>query len=159
MRQILEQVTVSAPPSIAIAAIERFLHSRKNTLDLILPLKELGLPTELGIAREVQAEFLPNRRNKLMLGRKHENIELEWHALGGGPYPTFKGWITVRPLGTRTELELKGGYEPPLGAVGAAFDAVAGNRIAHAAAKTLLAQLGRELEREFDEFKTTIEMM
>ena len=157
MRRIVERVEVPTPPSIALSGIERYLQSKKARLELVVPLKELGLPVELELERKVVVTFMPRRRNKLMLGRKHEHVELDWRPEGGGPYPAFKGTLTIRPLSGGTELELAGQYEPPFGAVGAAFDAVVGGRLARRTATALLAELAGELSREFGAVKAAIE--
>lgn len=66
----------------------------------------------------------------------------------GGPYPVFDGELTVRADENYESslLELKGSYEPPGGALGAAFDDVLGKRIATATAQALLERVGAELE-------------
>ena len=107
MRSIVERVEIATPPSIALSGIERYLQSKNGCLELVVPLKKLGLPVELGLERKVVVTFLPRRRNKLMLGRKHEHVELDWRPEGGGPYPSFKGRLTIRPLSGNTELELR----------------------------------------------------
>ena len=157
MRRIVERVEVASPPSIALSGIERYLQSKDGRLELVIPLKELGLPVELGLERRVVVTFLPRQRNKLMLGRKHEHVELDWRPERGGPYPAFKGRLTIRPLSGKTELELAGRYEPPFGAVGAAFDAVIGGRLARITASAILAELAAELSREFGAVKAAIE--
>jgi hypothetical protein len=157
MKKIAERITAACASSIALGIIERYLHSNGNVLYLLVPLTVLGLPCSLALERPVKVEFQVSRRNKLMLGRRHESIALTWKPQGDGPYPTFGGRLTIRPLGSETELELEGNYEPPFGALGAAFDAVAGNRAARATAHALLGELKGELEREFAVIKETIE--
>jgi hypothetical protein len=157
MPHITERIEVASPPSIAADGIERYLRSKDDVIDLVVPLRALGLPTELELERPAKVEFLANRRDKLMLGRSHEQLSLTWGPHHGGPYPTFKGKLTIRPLSGKTELELAGTYEPPFGAFGAVFDAAVGHRIAQAAARALLRELKAELEREFATFKSAIE--
>lgn len=73
-----------------------------------------------------------------------EPWSVRWEPLGGGPYPTFTGEITVR-ADERYEtciLELRGSYEPPLGAAGKAFDAIIGSHAAAATARALLQDIG-----------------
>lgn len=156
MTHIHECILIESPPSIALPAIERYLESKGNTLNLTLPLKSLGLPTELELSREVKVEFVPFVQNKLAPGRRNERIALEWQPEGNGPYPTFKGQLIIRPLSGDTELELKGGYEPPLGGVGKMFDNVAGKHIAQATARELLEVLKSDLEHEFALFKSEV---
>lgn len=78
---------------------------------------------------------------------------LHWHPMEGGTYPIFHGTITVRADQTykTSLLELQGLYEPPLGAVGAAFDAVLGARIASSTARELLRAFGEKMEKAYAE--------
>lgn len=64
-----------------------------------------------------------------------------------GPYPEFDGELTVRADETyeTSALELRGSYDPPGGALGAAFDWAAGSRIAHSTARELLERIGAEM--------------
>jgi hypothetical protein len=76
---------------------------------------------------------------------------VEWTPRGGGPYPDFEGTLTVRADEdyASSVLELQGRYEPPLGAAGAAFDAVLGSRIASATAREFLRRLGQDIEERY----------
>jgi uncharacterized membrane protein len=68
-----------------------------------------------------------------------------------GPYPEFEGELTVRADETyeTARLELRGSYRPPGGIAGAAFDLVAGGRIASATAQALLRRIGDEMEAHY----------
>jgi hypothetical protein len=61
-------------------------------------------------------------------------IDLEWAATTmPGLFPIMRGELAVYPLtATETQLDFLGVYEPPLGAVGKALNAVAGYRVAEA---------------------------
>lgn len=74
-----------------------------------------------------------------------------WEPRGGGPYPVFNGTLTARADETYESsiLELDGHYDPPLGTVGKAFDAVLGRRIAESTADNLLTRIASEMERTF----------
>jgi hypothetical protein len=76
---------------------------------------------------------------------------LHWTPEGGGPYPDFDGELTVRADEDYTSsiLELVGEYRPPGGALGAAFDWVAGRRIASATAQALLREIGNGMITEY----------
>lgn len=76
---------------------------------------------------------------------------LHWSPAGGGPYPDFDGEMTVRADEDYTSclLELEGGYRPPGGALGEAFDAVAGRKIASATARALLEKIGAEMVERY----------
>jgi hypothetical protein len=68
-----------------------------------------------------------------------------------GPFPDFDGTLTIRADEdyTTCALELRGTYEPPLGAPGAVFDAVLGSRIASATAREFLKEVGSRLEERY----------
>lgn len=68
-----------------------------------------------------------------------------------GPYPEFDGELTVRADETyeAAQLELRGAYRPPGGALGAAFDKVVGAKIAAATARALLERIGKEMEARY----------
>ncbi len=78
---------------------------------------------------------------------------LNWHPTEGGAYPVFAGTISIRADQTykTSLLELQGSYEPPFGAVGAAFDAVLGTRVASATARELLRTFGEKIESAYSE--------
>lgn len=76
---------------------------------------------------------------------------LHWHPSNGGPFPDFDGTLTVRADEdyTTCALELRGTYEPPLGAPGAMFDAVLGSRVASATAREFLKEIGGRIEERY----------
>ncbi|MBV8196657.1 MAG: hypothetical protein JO263_00860 [Candidatus Eremiobacteraeota bacterium] len=156
MTRLKETIVAASPPSIALAAIERYIVEHANLLQLTVPLHYVGLDTglELGRGVEVSFESHPNRR---LVGRQPDRIELTWAPVGGGPYPNFTGTLIARPFGTQTELELNGSYKPPFGAVGKTFDAVLGKKIAHATAQAFLENLRAVLELDYASFKEAAE--
>jgi uncharacterized membrane protein len=68
-----------------------------------------------------------------------------------GPYPEFEGEVSVRADETyeTSRVELRGSYRPPGGIAGAAFDLVAGGRIASSTAQAMLRRLGNEMETRY----------
>jgi hypothetical protein len=74
-----------------------------------------------------------------------------WAPERSGPYPTFTGDLAIESADDYNSfyLVLNGTYEPPLGAVGAAFDAVVGHRIAENTARNLLAVIADSIEADF----------
>ena len=155
MAYLRETIEVPTPPSIALAAIERYLASKENILNLVVPLSALGLPSGLEIEKPVKVQFKPSRRSKLMLGRRDDRLHLHWKP--HGPYPAFEGFVAIRPSSGKTQIELRGAYKPTFGQVGEAFDSAVGYRIAHVTAAALLQELKEELERDFEAVKATIE--
>jgi hypothetical protein len=74
-------------------------------------------------------------------------IPLEWSAVQRAAlFPTMSAELLVYPLtATETQLDFLGRYEPPLGIVGGALDAVVGHRIAEAAVQRLIADVANYL--------------
>ena len=77
--------------------------------------------------------------------------KVHWTPDGGGPFPDFDGELTVRAGEDYTEsiVELAGTYRPPGGLAGAAFDKIAGSRIAALTAQRLLEEVGRSMEDRY----------
>jgi hypothetical protein len=78
---------------------------------------------------------------------------VKWTPHGGGAYPTFTGTLTVRADEDYTGciLEISGEYEPPLGVLGLAFDAIVGSRLAAGTASELLGSIGERLIERYRE--------
>jgi len=74
-------------------------------------------------------------------------IPIEWSAAQRAAlFPIMNAELSVYPLtSTETQLDFLGRYEPPLGIVGGALDAVAGHRIAQASVHRLVADLASYL--------------
>lgn len=157
MTTIRESILVASPPSVVLSGLERYIESKQNVLTLTVPLKSLGLPSELGLSQNVRVSFSSVRRSPLTTGRGNEGLSLQWAAEGGGPFPRFEGKLMLHPHSGQTELKLTGSYTPPLGEVGVAFDAVIGNRIAQATVRVLLENLKAALEEAFAAFKEAMQ--
>ena len=96
------------------------------------------------IQRRVIATFYPIHS----LGDEHSTYSVSWSAEGGGPFPKFAGALAVEKL-PRDDcfgLILSGHYEPPMGKLGAMFDAILGNRIAHGSTQELLRSIAAHVE-------------
>jgi hypothetical protein len=118
-----------------------------------------SLPVEDGKAvipiRVSIGDVVVERRADLVLKHAraypgYEIMDILWQPHDGGPYPTFRGVLSVEEEGgTHCRLDLDGSYEPPLGIAGAVFDAVVGHRIAVSAARTLLEEIKTGCELAF----------
>jgi hypothetical protein len=76
-------------------------------------------------------------------------IPIEWSAAQRAAlFPIMNAELSVYPLtATETQLDFLGRYEPPLGIVGGALDALAGHRIAQASVHRLVADLASYLRQ------------
>jgi hypothetical protein len=96
------------------------------------------------IVRRVIATFYPLQS----LRDEHPTYSVSWSARGGGPFPEFAGALAGAklPCDDYFGLILSGHYEPPLGTMGALFDAILGHPIAHGLAQDLLQSIAAHLE-------------
>ena len=74
-------------------------------------------------------------------------IPIEWSAAQRAAlFPIMDAELSVYPLtATETQLDFLGRYEPPLGIVGGALDAIVGHRIAEASVHRLVADVANYL--------------
>ncbi len=74
-------------------------------------------------------------------------IELEWEAANlPHLFPFMKGELTIYPLtATETQLDFSGVYEPPLGILGSAVNALVGHRIAESSVHRFVADVAAHL--------------
>jgi hypothetical protein len=81
-------------------------------------------------------------------GREHDEIRFHWDS-NSRLLPDFRGTLQFRIDGDRTRILLDGTYLAPLGALGRAFDFIAGRRIARASLQDVADRLAADLsERE-----------
>jgi hypothetical protein len=146
MSEIHESITAAVPFERIPALAERYLASvRTETGDAIVPLRlKVG---DLTVEREVRMKIASTRRYP-----GYEIMEVRWEAVGGGPYPVFTGMLCAeQETISHCRLDLDGGYDPPGGIAGAAFDAVLGHRIAEETARVLLVHLKEAFEKSHAE--------
>jgi hypothetical protein len=76
-------------------------------------------------------------------------LELEWQAAKAPAlFPVMRAELTAYPLtSTETQLDFSGVYEPPLGPVGTALNAVAGHRIAEASVRRFIEDVAAYLRQ------------
>ena len=93
-------------------------------------------------SRDVVASIRPLAR-----GDGYTAVELRFGPEDSALYPHFEGRLSAEAVDPwNAKLEIEGSYKPPLGAVGAAFDAAVGSRLARASIRRLLRDLADELE-------------
>jgi hypothetical protein len=113
----------------------------KLDLDAIVraPLEELRLTVGGGaITRRVDAEV-----GLLDSGPASLRVPLKWQAfVHPSLFPVMNGELHISDaVGGKIELRLVGAYRTPLGAVGAAADALAGRRVAEKSLRGFLAEV------------------
>ncbi|MGP6156380.1 MAG: hypothetical protein ACLPYS_02410 [Vulcanimicrobiaceae bacterium] len=144
--RILVEVT-AAQAQARLAGYIQSLDGRRNgtvRILLTLPVTFPGLAIPLSLQRTVVATLAPFR----IPGEVAPRREVRWAPLRPGPFPNFRGELTVEPAreGEAFWLGLDGIYEPPIGLIGEAFDVVVGRNIAHATARDLLGRIKALIE-------------
>jgi hypothetical protein len=134
--------------------------ARDLLAETLEPLAKSGQPWVLNLRAPLVGEGLDLAKEVVVtVGTATDPLHFDqiwsihWHPVEGGAYPDFQGTITIRADQTykTSLLELQGEYEPPFGAVGAAFDAVLGARVASATARELLRSFGSKIESAYFE--------
>jgi hypothetical protein len=118
----------------------------KLDLDLIVkaPLEELRFEIGGGaITRRVKAEVRP-----LISGPEQLRVPLHWKAAEHpNLFPVMDAELHISDVnGNQIELRLVGEYHTPLGAIGAAADAIAGHRVAEKSLHGFLIEVANRLQ-------------
>ena len=136
-----EPVVVSAPPSLALEGIERYLRVRNNRLAITVPHEEFA-ETHAFAMTCVALVATHSHPNKAVVSRFDDRIELEWHT-DDASCSDLLGRLTIRPLAGRTELLFKGRC---------GFDDLTARRVV----RCVLEQFKVALETEFETVKDYI---
>jgi hypothetical protein len=77
-------------------------------------------------------------------------LRFEWRAAKApGLFPLMKAQLSVYPLsGDETQIDFVGHYEPPLGLVGEAVNAIVGRRVAEASVHRFVDDVAMRLRQE-----------
>ncbi len=149
MADICERRVVRRPERDASHCLAAFIGEHrvrdgKVHVALRLPFRNFAT-RKSPIERRVIATFYPLQP----LGDEHSTYSVSWSAQGGGPFPEFAGALAVEklPCDDCFGLILSGHYEPPLGSIGALFDAILGHRIAHGSTQDLLRSIAAHAEK------------
>jgi hypothetical protein len=118
------------------------LRAAGSTLRIELGTFEVGVRLRVGV-ENVTDEMLSGAVPAL-------RVSLMWKALRNPAlFPSMLADLLVWPLSARqTQVEVEGAYWVPMGAVGALFEAVIGDRIASASAQGFLWDLITQIHRE-----------
>ncbi len=154
MSHIDRRLSVACPLGQARKRLEAFFRSAGNRegdtlkLSLHVEIPVPGLARAIDLSRSVIATIRPHPRPADMEAR----YSVQWAAQKPGPFPLFSGEMLVEGGADYDSfvLHLVGTYEPPLGALGGAFDALVGRRLAAATANNLLHQIRDVVERDFE---------
>ena len=94
------------------------------------------------IAKDVEIRIKTYAEVESKSGKKMI-VEFEWKAAeSSGLFPSMTAQLDVYPITkTETQLDFHGHYEPPLGIMGKAIDAVLGHRIAEASVHQFVTEV------------------
>jgi hypothetical protein len=146
-----EHIDIDCPSSVVLRSLEQYFRIHGHILELIFPDKDGADPEALALIStiNVDVEAHPSRT---FLGRYDDRLDIRWYSASDLRL-SFAGRFTIRPLGSATELTLKGRYDPPFLALEAMFHSVFDDSAAHAIARALLERLTSLLETEFGNYR------
>ena len=115
-------------------------------LSVSVPLERLGVDRRIEISRLVSVRFEKPAGSEP--GAQLTGISWEPEA---GPYPRFTGSIRLEAeeVPEACAIVLEGEYDPPLGIIGDAFDAIIGKHIARTTVRNLLDEIAIIMETSF----------
>ena len=153
MSTISERTLVHCSVNQAARHLARYFKARGNSdgevarLSLRAEVPVPGSKGKMQLERTAIATLVPRHKP----GEMTPHYGVTWAPEAVGPYPTFTGDLAIESGDDYQSfyLALHGTYEPPLGALGAAFDAVVGHRIAEMTARNLLAVIADSIEADF----------
>lgn len=150
MTKIREETFVRCPPQRAQGYLLEYLRSlgsenggSKLKLTATVGSKE---GPHVTLSRDAVATLEPLSNEPL-----EYRVLINWAPTSTEPLPKFNGAFHVQwdeEYGN-CRLIIEGSYEPPLGAIGKIFDAVAGERIAHTTMAALLANVRDAIESAY----------
>lgn len=84
------------------------------------------------------------------MGGPVTRLQLEWQAAKmPGLFPLMRAELLIYPLTSKeTQLDFSGIYEPPLGALGKALNAIGGHRIAEVSVHRFVSDIAEHLRQD-----------
>ena len=140
---------LESDPAAVFSAATRAAASRAQSVASELRVNVAGL--DVGARINVSVGEIEQRPREAPAGPA-TRIPVRWEA-ATRPYlfPFMSAELSIYPLTTtETQLDFLGRYEPPLGAVGGAVDAVVGHRIAEASVHRFLSDVAAYLRRSLE---------
>lgn len=144
MREVRDSIALDVPAAQAEQCILEFIerHRRGPTaieFPLRVSLEQFGVPGGLQLERMVNVHVTRQRDAQNL----NDEIGIRWDPGTGEPFPAFSGSLTVWSEQAQTFVELRGTYEPPLGAAGKMFDDAIGHLVAQRTAHQFLLTLAQ----------------
>jgi hypothetical protein len=119
-------------------------------LSVKVPLERVGFDRRVEVSKAVCVRFAPTIFQPPSPGHL---TAISWEPAGGGPFPKFNGTIGLAADEKPDAccITLDGHYDPPLGPIGDAFDAVIGKHIARLTARNLLDEIAIVMELAYSQ--------
>jgi hypothetical protein len=148
-RQVRDALTKNAPAVFQSATKAAASRAESIASELRVDLGGVGLEADIVISVGKIEEQTPE------MGVPVTRLQLEWQAAKmPGLFPLMKAQFSIYPLTAgETQLEFSGIYEPPLGAVGKALNAIAGHRIAESSVHRFVTDVADYLRRALPEIR------
>lgn len=136
--QVRDTLMANAAPAFGRATKRASAHADEMSSQLHVHIGAVDVATEIEISVH-GVEETPGHGKVPPVTR----VDFEWHARESPHlFPLMHAELRAYPLTARdTQLEFAGHYEPPLGVLGTAVDAVVGNRIADASIQRFVAEV------------------
>ncbi len=131
-------------PLVVFQAATKTAAARANSLAAELHIDLAGIT--LGVDIKISVKETVNRP-AAGKGGPSTVIHLEWEAANRQHlFPFMKAELAIYPLtGTETQLDFAGVYEPPLGVLGSAANAVVGHRLAESSVHRFISDVAQHL--------------
>ncbi len=102
---------------------------------------------EIGAEIDLQVSVVEPETDPSTASGKATRLRLQWEAAKAPRlFPLMKGELSAYPLtATETQLDFSGKYQPPLGPLGSAIDALAGHKIAEASVHRFVTDIATYL--------------
>jgi hypothetical protein len=143
MTQIHESITARVPFAQILALADHYLKWLPRNHDGAAEIVLHAHVANLEIERDALLTIAPARVSPGL-----QVFSISWRDREDGPLPVFRGTLCAEEEDERfCRLDLDGGYAPPGGLAGAAFDAVLGHTIALDVARELLATFKAAFEQ------------
>lgn len=103
---------------------------------------------QVGAEVDIQVNHV-EERDRVAGASARTTLDLEWEASRSPRlFPIMKGQLSIYPLTAKeTQLDFHGHYDPPLGPLGSAMDALVGHKIAEASVHRFVDDVAEYLRK------------
>ena len=141
--QVRDVLSKDAPTVFQSATKAAASRARSIASELRLDIGGIGVEADIIISFKKIQEQTPEMAFPVT------RLQLEWQAAKmPSLFPLMKAELSIYPLtASETQLDFSGLYEPPLGAVGKALNAIVGHRIAEVSVHRFVSDVAEHLRQ------------